>query len=509
MTTDLTTPPTHHSPAGVIRHALLALWCAGSVGGVGAVPVPAETGVALPAQGTVGDSTTPSSVAAAAASSSTSSSGAWSLARAYTAALERDARLRAAKAQTTGVRERVVQAQAQLKPNVSFNASYFRNDLARTQPNLLGQDTTNKELYNSHNQSLQLRYPLYRPALQLGVTQAQAQVNDAQATLQSEVQSVGIRVSESYLQALIAQDREALLKVQQDIAAQQVDAARKRFAGGQGIRTDIDETQARLDWTLAQLLEAQQSRQTALLQLETMVQQPVTAVLSLNEHQWSHITQHTNAVPLQTWMSQAEAHSPDIQAMQARIEAAQAAVKLAQTGHKPTLDAIAMVTRSTSENVTSPRSSYTNRQIGVQFNLPLYAGGAVQSAVRQALAELTRQEESLDAVRRDLQVRVQKEWRGVTEGQRRTQALSQALASSNQVVMSVRRSFEAGVRTVLDVLNAEQQAQQARRDLAEARYGQVMSHLRLLSLCGQLDQTRIDQTSAWFTTPSAVTAVAP
>jgi outer membrane protein/protease secretion system outer membrane protein len=162
-----------------------------------------------------------------------------------------------------------------------------------------------------------------------------------------------------------------------------------------------------------------------------------------------------------------------------------------------------MITRSASENVTSPKSSYTNKQIGVQFNMPLYAGGAVQSAIRQALAELNRQEESLEAVRRDLQVKVQKEWRGITEGQRRTEALTKLVASSDQVVTSVRRSFEGGVRTVLDVLNAEQQAQQARRDLAEARYGLVMSHLRLLALAGQLDETQMAATSAWFSMPSA------
>jgi protease secretion system outer membrane protein len=47
--------------------------------------------------------------------------------------------------------------------------------------------------------------------------------------------------------------------------------------------------------------------------------------------------------------------------------------------------------------------------------------------------------------------------------------------SSDQVVISTQKSFQAGMRTVLDVLNAEQQAQQARRDLAEARLGYVAS----------------------------------
>ena len=180
------------------------------------------------------------------------------------------------------------------------------------------------------------------------------------------------------------------------------------------------------------------------------------------------------------------------------MQAAGEDVSRAQSGHKPSLDAIVQLTKSRSENVTSPQSSYINRQVGLQLNVPLYSGGAVQSAVRQALAEQLRLEESLEAVRRDLGVRVQKEWRGVTEGIRRTQALVQAVTSAERVVVSVRRSFEGGVRTVLDVLNAEQQVQQARRDLAEARYLYVVSRLRLLSLAGELDTRQIAEAASWF-----------
>ncbi len=185
-------------------------------------------------------------------------------------------------------------------------------------------------------------------------------------------------------------------------------------------------------------------------------------------------------------------------ALRSRLEAARLEVHKAQAGHKPTLDAVAQVTRSGSENVTSPQSSYTNRQVGLQFNLPLYAGGAIQSVVRQALAEQTRIEETLEAVRRDLHIKLQNEWRGVTEGAKRMAALERAVNSSDQVVISTQKSFQAGMRTVLDVLNAEQQAQQARRDLAEARLGYVASRLRLLSLTGELDAEQLGLTTPWF-----------
>jgi outer membrane protein/protease secretion system outer membrane protein len=198
------------------------------------------------------------------------------------------------------------------------------------------------------------------------------------------------------------------------------------------------------------------------------------------------------------WMDKAQASSPELQAMRARLESARMDVQRAQSSHQPTVDAVLQINRSVSENVTSTRRASTNRQIGLQFDMPLYAGGAVQSAVRQALAEQTRLEETLEAARRDLNVRVQREWRGVTESVLRTSALLRAVASADQVVVSVKRSFEAGFRTVLDVLNAEQQAQQARRDLSEARITYVVSRMRLLALVGELDGQQIQQASRWF-----------
>ena len=418
------------------------------------------------------------------------------LAKAYSHALEQDATVRAARAQAAGMAERLTQAKAQLYPNISLNASRYANDLSRTQPNLLGQTTTTQENYFSYSQTLQLRQPLYRPALGLGVDVARAQGRDANAELEREVQGMGVRVVEAYLQVLLSQEKESLLTAQEQLAVQQLAAAQKRFAGGQGIRTDIDEAQARIDLLVAQRLEASQTRQGALLQLQMLTQQPVSGVHALSP-QALDMAGFAAQTP-QFWMERAEANSPEVQSALARLEAARLDVKRAEASHKPTLDAIVQLSRSGSESVTSIQSSYTNRQVGLQFNLPLYAGGGIQSAVRQALAEQTRQEEVLESVRRDLGLRVQREWRGVTEGVLRSHAMARAVESADKMVVSVKRSYEGGLRTVLDVLNAEQQAQQARRDLGEARLLYVASRMRLLALAGELDAQAVQGADGWF-----------
>lgn len=421
------------------------------------------------------------------------------LAQAYSHALEQDSTLRAARAQAMGVSERVAQAKAQLLPNISLNATRFANDLSRTQPNVFGQAATAQENYASYSQSLQLRQPLYRPSLGLGVDVASAQGRDANAAFEREVQDTGVRVVDAYLQVLLAQEREGLLGIQERLAFQQVAAAQKRFVGGQGIRTDIDEAQARVDLLAAQRLEASQTRQGALLQLQLLTQQPVVAVQTL-EPQALDMVGFAAQTP-QFWMDKAEVNSPDVRSALARLEAASLEVQRVESGHRPTLDAIVQLSRSGSESVTSTQSSYTNRQVGLQLNVPLYAGGGIQSAVRQALAEQNRQEEVLESVRRDLRLRVQREWRGVTEAVLRSYAMARAVESAEKVVVSVKRSFEGGLRTVLDVLNAEQQAQQGRRDLGEARLQYVASRMRLLALVGELDAQTVREADRWFGMP--------
>jgi outer membrane protein, protease secretion system len=93
---------------------------------------------------------------------------------------------------------------------------------------------------------------------------------------------------------------------------------------------------------------------------------------------------------------------------------------------------------------------------------------------------------------------VHREYRGVTEGVLKVQALEQAVRSADQSVISNRRSYEAGSRTLVDTLNAEQQRMSALRDLAQARYVYLLSRVRLLALSGGPHTEVIDEINTWL-----------
>lgn len=407
------------------------------------------------------------------------------LLQAYQAAQSNDASILAARASAMAERERLPQARSQLFPNLSANLSHNKNRLESTSPNFLGIEQTTNTSYPSSNKTLTLRQPVFRKQLMAQYRQATAQVEDAEAALALEEQNLAVRVSGAYFEAMLTHDQLALVLAQQKAYTEQLDAARKTFAAGSGTRTDVDEAQARLDMNLAQEIEARQNVDHTLQQLQTLVNQPIDKLATLTVARLELLNPQPNR--LEDWIARAELNNPQLQSLKARVEIARQETEKARSGHYPTLDAIAQWTDSNSESVTNTRQRYVNKTIGVQLNVPLFAGGYVNSQVRQTLAGLERAEQLLEAGRRDLGLRVSKEFRGVTENIPKIRALEQALRSADQMVLSSQKSFQAGSRTVLDISNAEQQRMVVQRDLAQTRYMYLISKIRLLALVGGAD----------------------
>jgi TolC family type I secretion outer membrane protein len=307
--------------------------------------------------------------------------------------------------------------------------------------------------------------------------------------LAQDEQNLAVRVSGAYFEAMLTHEQLALVLAQRTAYTTQLDAARKSLAAGSGTRTDVDDAQARLDMNAALEIEARQNVSYTLRQLEMLVNQPVDKLATLDVARLELLQPQPNV--LQDWIARAETGNPQLQSLRAQVETSRQEVKKAGSGHYPTLDAVAQWSRSESENILNVASRYTNASVGLQLNIPIFSGGYVNSSVRQALAGQEHAEQALEAGRRDLGVRVYKEFRGMTENIPKVRALELALRSADQLVLSSRKSFQAGSRTVIDVLNAEQQRMVVLRDLAQARYMYLIARIRLLALVGAADDEAV------------------
>jgi outer membrane protein TolC len=165
---------------------------------------------------------------------------------------------------------------------------------------------------------------------------------------------------------------------------------------------------------------------------------------------------------------------------------------MAQAGHLPTLDLVAQhnYSKGDSNNVFPQTINKTN-YIGVQLTVPIFAGGGVNSAVRQATADAEEARQGYEYARDDLRLKVQNQYDAVRAGISRVHALERALVSADQNVLSNRKGVLAGTRTTLDVLNVEQQRFNTQVDLAKVRYQILVAWATLLSYVGDLDTDQI------------------
>lgn len=406
----------------------------------------------------------------------------------YEISLSHDPTVKAARASELAAAERLPMAQAQGMPQVVLSADRFSNQL---------QMVSRQDRYDSANSTVQIRQPVLRMGLAASLEQAVLALDEARALRENAEQELLTRLSTALFEHLLALRQHEYVLALKQASHVQLRAAEHAFQAGSGVRTDMDEARARLDAARAQELQAQLQMELTRRQLERLGGRSLDRVASLMlDDPWSKVPVLDD---LSVWLERAEQH-PQLRVLRARAEAARLEVTKVKSAHYPTVDAVARWTRSNGENVFNPGGNYRNQQLGFQLNWTLYQGGSTQAAVSEALARVDEAEQRLLALRDELAQRLEGQYRQVQEGRLRIEALRQALYSASQALVSSRRSFQAGIRTRLDVLNAEQSLAQARRDLAQGRLSYLQAQLQLGLQAGLKPTQALVRIRPWFGT---------
>lgn len=422
------------------------------------------------------------------------------LLQSYRLAVENEPAYQAARAAAASSREVLPQAKSQLLPNVQFSGTQSQADTTQTSPNALGEDVSRAFSYRSYNYALTLRQPLFRMQSWTNYRQAEARVSVAEADLENALKELGGRVAEAYFSALLAEDFLASVLVQKEANLAQLNSAKRALDLGWGTRTDVDEAQASYDFVLSQELELSQNTVYSKRQLESLINQPVSSLARLDPALMELAP--PQPAKLEDWQARAEENNPGIKSLLANLEVARQEVKKAGAGHLPTVDLFAQRTIASSDSEISINQNFDTSRVGVQVTIPLYSGGFVNSAQRQARANVEQVEQRLDASRRELSLKVRKQFQSVGAGVERIGALEIAKRSAEQAIISTRKGVMAGTRTSLDVLNALQKGAVVERDLARARYDYALARIRLFSLAGSDDIEVLSTINRWLASAS-------
>lgn len=423
-----------------------------------------------------------------------SQASALGLLQAYEAALKNDPTYRAAVSEKEAGQQFKVLGRAHLLPNVSASYSSSKNQADVTTSSRLG-DTQDHRSYTSLAASIQLRQPLFHPEGEARYRQGVAQtlLSDAQFSIRS--QELIVRLVGLYAPAKYAEDQLAQAIAQRDAYAEQRKANERMLQLGEGTKTDVLETQAKFDVAQAQVIEANENVVNARQALAAVVGQEITALDALSDD--------FRVLPLEpasfeAWKDIALASNPEIAAQRHAVNVALEEVRKNYAGHAPRLDLIAALNKSRSDTTNTFNQNTNARSLGIQLNIPIYSGGAVNAATSQALANHDKAQAELDAKTAQVLVELRKQYHLTQSGVARIAANAKALSSAQLLVEATQKSVKGGLRTNLDVLNAQNQVFEAKRDLSLARYNYLLGHLRLRYSAGTLGQADLQQIASNF-----------
>jgi outer membrane protein len=400
----------------------------------------------------------------------------------------------AARATWNATQEKLPQARSGLLPKVDAQGSTQFNDR-----NINFRDATpdRSDRFNSNSLLLTLTQPVYRRQNLVAYEQGKTQVEQADAVLAQAAQDLITRTAQAYVDVLLARDNVAFSGAQKSAIAEQLAQAKISFKVGTATITDTHEAQARYDLAAAQEIQALSDLEVKQRTLELLIGKAAPALAPLGPG--LQLVSPEPAVQ-EKWVEEARNANPQVRSLESNLTLAQQEIARNRGAHYPILDAFANWRRlgSGSGNLGGPGTDTTNKELGLQLNIPIYQGGLVDSRVREAVANEDKARQDLENARRTAELNARQNYVGVTTGIAQVKAQEAALASSQSALASTRLGREVGVRTQVDVLNAQQQVFTALRDLAKAKYDYIMATLKLKAAVGRLTEQDVVAVNAWL-----------
>jgi outer membrane protein len=412
----------------------------------------------------------------------------------YELAVNNDPQLLAASYRRDATGENVTQARSALLPNLSGYGTVTQGD---TQTSISGFGQVSDNNIDQENLGLDLRQTLYDHANYKRLELARGQVSQAEAVYQAAYEDFLVRVAVRYFDVLTAIDGVTFAEAEELALQRQYEQAEQRFEVGLTAVTDVHEARASYDNARANAIVARNNLEDKKEGLRELTGRffddidPLQETLPMVE---------PDPASAAEWVDIAMMNNPNVLSAQRAVEIADANAKLQRSGHYPTLGLSASwneftnneyVARDPETQLPLGTIPLTNESLSysLRLNVPIYQGGYVSSATRQARYQLSAAQQDLDAQQRATLRATENAYRAVMAGIQQVEAFGQALVSAKSALDATQAGFEVGTRTIVDVLIAEQRYFQAQRDNSRARHAYIVNHLRLKAAAGVLADT--------------------
>jgi outer membrane protein len=404
----------------------------------------------------------------------------------YNEALINDPTYKAAEFSYLADKEIVVQGRSALLPSLTLSGSTNWNEYYQ-----------NKELqqeYNSFSTSASLSQPLFRLDTWFNYKQSKSLTNAAEADFAFEQQNLLVRTAELYFGVLRAIDNLNAGVSEEKAIKKQLDQAKQRFEVGLSAITGVQEAQLAYDLSKASRINLEGRLYSSREALNALIGREI---FSLDELGNSLLIESPNPTSKEEWVKLALSNNYQLKAALLRKDAARNNAKSSASNHLPKIDIVG--TKSESEtnqfnyegiNINGqgiPVPELTGRRnFAIQFSVPIFQGGAVNSQRKQAYSQYEKVNENTLFTQRRIIQEVRSEFSNVITLVANVTAQKQAVLSATSALEATQVGYKVGTRNVVDLLQAEKNLYSAEKNLANAKYDYILANLRLALASGTI-----------------------
>lgn len=385
----------------------------------------------------------------------------------------------AQRAYLRSVYEKIIQSQSGYKPTIAGEASYGYNyNRNRIRPNFF---ETEDDPYNLGVSAVQPLFSGFETVA--SVKAAKSQFEAERANLKAVEQNVLMSAATAYMNVI--RDM-ALLKLNQNneaVLRRQLDYTKDRFRVGELTKTDVAQSEARLAGAVASRIDAEGALKISYATYRQVIGKMPDKIYEPTVPE-SKLPQ-TLAEALEI----SEKRNPQLMAAQQVAKSALSSIDVAKSGHYPTLDLQgSFLHGKTKTNLNGGifKGQSDTSDVQLVMNIPLYTAGSVASRVRESKHLAGQARINVDTTRREIAQATTQSWEDYQSSVASLKSLEEQVRASELALDGVKREEQAGTRTVLDVLNAEQELLDARVSVVTAKRDQVVAAYQLLASMGMM-----------------------
>jgi outer membrane protein len=410
---------------------------------------------------------------------------------AYAKAQSHDPTLAAARFEVLAGREKTIQGRALLLPQVQLTAgaTHLKDQSSSSNlPPQLQEAVKPNGSGTLHQVAIEARQPIWNAGSRAERKQLEQQTALAEVKYRDAQQELMQRVAQTYFNVLLAQENLRVVRAEKTAVALQRERAQARFDVGRGRITEVQESQARLDGVITRELQAESALELRRAQFEELTGEPAQDLAVLRPGFKPEPPQPDSAA---AWQQQAVASNTRVLFKKGELAIAGFETEKYKLAARPTLDLVASTSyRGQSGGLSELTAPDGKRStvLGLQFSVPLYAGGGITSKERESAAKRSQAEQDVAAAQRDARLQAQDAYLSVKTGASRIGSLEQSVRSDTTALEATMLGRDLGTRTELDVLDAQQRLYASQRDLAQARNDYLIGRIQLSAAAGSLNE---------------------